>query len=172
MKPQGQGDIPAIGGEGHVRRPHQERAGRRRIGAPPPVARRPLFWAALIALATAPLAAQRYNPGGKRDPFQDLAAIRAKAAPEMVEPPPFSQRPPGLSGLLISEVSVVGTAAGSDQRIAILQGADKFTYVAREGTKLFDGYVETIATDEVVFVREVFDTAGNKTTSEVVKRSG
>ncbi len=135
--------------------------------------RNPFRWAGWLALAVLCLGwlpAQSYSPGGKRDPFTDLASARQQAAPQTVQPPPFAQRPPGLSGLLISEVAVVGTAATNDQRIAILRGVDEFTYVAREGTKLFDGFVETIETDEVVFVREVFDTAGRKTTNKIVKR--
>ncbi len=128
---------------------------------------------AAICLATlaSSLSAQTYGQRSKRDPFINLGATRAKEkAPTMVQPPPFSQRPPGLSGLLISEVGVLGTAASSKQRIVILKGTDNFTYVAREASKLFDGYVESINSTEVVFVREVFDTTGNKTTSKVVKQ--
>ncbi len=130
-----------------------------------------LVAACLLAPCVGSAWAQTYSPGGKRDPFRDLSKEQKKEAPKVVEPPPFSQRPPGLAGLLISEVAVVGTAANDNQRIVILRGADEFTYVAREGAKLFDGYIETIETDQVVFVREVFDTAGRKTTSTVMKRS-
>lgn len=126
--------------------------------------------AALLATAVLPLQAQTYSYRGKRDPFIDLRATQKKTAPSVIQPPPFAKRPPGLSGLLISEVNVVGTAANSTQRIVILRGTDKFTYVAREGSKLFDGYVESIASEEVVFVREVFDTAGNKKSGKVVKQ--
>ncbi len=124
----------------------------------------------LAALAS-PVWGQTYGQRSKRDPFINLGAARSKEkAPTLVQPPPFSQRPPGLSGLLISEVGVVGTAASSKQRIVILKGTDNFTYVAREASKLFDGYVESINSTEVVFVREVFDTTGKKTTTKVVKQ--
>ena len=124
---------------------------------------------ALLAVAAGAMA-QDYDRKGKRDPFVNPLQANQKLAPRILPPPPFAQRPPGLSGLLISEVTVVGTAASDVRRIAILRGTDKFTYIAREGTRLFDGFLETITSDEVTFIREVFDTAGNKTTSKVLKR--
>ncbi len=124
----------------------------------------------LTVLLVGPLWGQSYEQGGRRDPFANPAHTRQVARRTIVEPPPLSQRPAGLSGLLVSEVTVVGTAANKDRRIVILQGTDNFTYMAREETRLFDGYVESISSDEVVFIREIFDNTGQKTTRKVVKR--
>jgi hypothetical protein len=74
-----------------------------------------------------------------------------------------------LAGLLIAEVTVIGMAQGVGSRIALLKGIDGATYFAKEGTKLFDGYIETITADEVVFVREQVDTRGQKKITNVHK---
>ena len=129
-----------------------------------------LIRAVLLSAFAATALAQTYSQGAKRDPFIDLRATRKTEAPALLQPPPFSQRPPGLSGLLISEVSVQGTAANDKTRLVILKGTDGFTYIAREGIRLFDGFVEAINSDGVVFVREVFDTTGKKTSSRVTKQ--
>jgi Tfp pilus assembly protein PilP len=113
-----------------------------------------------------------YDSQHKRDPFQNLASLQIKppAAPRLIDPPPLSRRPPGLAGLLISEVSVIGTANKADKALVVLRGTDKFTYMALQGTKLYDGFIESVTAEETTFVREVRDTAGNTITSKVVKR--
>jgi len=113
----------------------------------------------------------RYEAVSRRDPFQNLAKLKIKpSAPRIIGPPPLARRPSGLSGLLISEVSVVGLAKKGDQKLVVLRGTDKFTYMAREGTKLYDGFIESIGQGRVTFEREVRDTAGHTITSKVVKR--
>jgi len=110
-----------------------------------------------------------YSPDGKRDPF--LAPRQAKDdEPQIVAPPPLDKRPPGLSGLLVSEVTVAGMAGTHQDKVVILKGVDKVSYLARKGSKLFDGYLQVINDNEVVFQREVVDTKGNKRISKVVKR--
>ncbi|MGH9340705.1 MAG: hypothetical protein ACRD1R_14205 [Acidobacteriota bacterium] len=116
------------------------------------------------------LQAQEYDSKGKRDPFANLAQILEQRPAEIVGPPPLNRRPPGLPGLLIQEVNVAGTAANGHEKIVILKGIDDFTYLGRTGSKLFDGYLESIMGDQVVFLREITDTRGNKTTRKVVKR--
>ena len=115
--------------------------------------------------------APRYTALDRRDPFQNLANLQVKPPPpRIIGPPPLAQRPPGLGGLLISEVSVIGMAQQSGRKIVVLRGTDQFTYMAREGIKLYDGVLESIKGDEVTFERTVQDTAGNKISSKVVKR--
>ncbi|MBI4446144.1 MAG: hypothetical protein HY645_09550 [Acidobacteria bacterium] len=121
-------------------------------------------------LASGSTLAQEYNPKGKRDPFLNLHEITRQETPRIVEPPPLEKRPTGLNGLLISEVAVSGLASNSAATLVILKGLDKFTYFARVGTKLYDGYLESISPTRVVFIREVSDTRGNKQRSRVIKR--
>lgn len=113
-----------------------------------------------------------YDSHGKRDPFLDLKSTSTRPQPPRVPaPPPLEKRPPGLAGLLIAEVTVTGTASGSGTQIVILKGIDEVSYFAREGTKLFDGFLETIAGDEVVFVQIQTDTRGTERKAKVTKRT-
>jgi hypothetical protein len=85
-------------------------------------------------------------------------------------PPSLDKRPPGLPGLMISEVTVTGVAGTQQERVAILKGIDNASYLARKGSKLYDGYLSVISPEEVVFVREMIDEHGAKKTVKVVKR--
>lgn len=113
--------------------------------------------------------AQNYTSLGKRDPFVAPRAARDDE-PQIVAPPPLDRRPPGLSGLLVSEVTVAGMAGNQQEKVVILKGVDKVSYLAKNGAKLFDGYIQAIGDNEVAFQREVVDTRGNKKVSKVVKR--
>ncbi len=118
------------------------------------------------------LLAQVYNPRGKRDPFINLQDLFRQEQPQVFIPelPPLSERPLGLVGLAISEVTITGVAVGEGNRVVILKGVDGFTYLAREENKLFDGYVMDISEEEVVFIQEVLDPRGTRDTVRVVKR--
>ncbi len=118
------------------------------------------------------LLAQVYNPRGKRDPFVNLQELFRQEQPQVFIPelPPLSERPLGLVGLAISEVTITGVAVGEGNRVVILKGVDGFTYLAREENKLFDGYVFEISEEEVVFIQEILDPRGGRETLKVVKR--
>ncbi len=68
------------------------------------------------------LLAQVYNPRGKRDPFVNLQELFRQEQPEVFIPqlPPLSERPLGLVGLAISEVTITGVAVGEGNRVVIL----------------------------------------------------
>lgn len=118
------------------------------------------------------LLAQVYNPRGRRDPFINLQELFRQEQPRVFIPelPPLSERPLGLVGMAIAEVTVTGVAVAEDNRVVILRGIDGFTYMAREENKLFDGYVFEISEEEVVFIQEVLDPRGGRETLRVVKR--
>jgi len=118
------------------------------------------------------LFAQVYNPRGKRDPFINLQDLFRQDRPQVFIPelPPLSERPLGLVGLAISELTVTGVAVTEGNRVVILKGIDGFTYLAREENKLFDGYLLEISAEEVVFIQEVLDPRGGRETLRVVKR--
>ncbi len=118
------------------------------------------------------LVAQVYNPRGKRDPFINLQELFRQDQPQVFIPelPPLSERPLGLVGLAISELTVTGVAVTEGNRVVILRGIGGFTYLAREENKLFDGYVLEISQEEVVFIQEVLDPRGGRETLRVVKR--
>lgn len=130
-----------------------------------------LIWAFCTVAVQLQLQAQAYDSRGKRDPFIDLNALLSQEQPQVLrELPPLSQRPPGLAGLAISEVIVTGMAIGEESKVVLLRGVDDFTYLAREGNKLFNGYVSKISEEGVVFIQELVDTRGNKETTKIVKR--
>lgn len=114
-----------------------------------------------------------YDSAGRRDPFTSLikkAESKEQKAAAFIPPPPLENRPPGLRGLLIDEVTVIGTAEGSERTIVLLKGIDQMVYFAQTGTKLYDGHIQKISNAEVEFIREQTDTLGKKTVSKVVKR--
>ncbi|MGE3401344.1 MAG: hypothetical protein AB7K63_02080 [Vicinamibacterales bacterium] len=104
-----------------------------------------------------------YNPEGRRDPFVSL--LRRGADPQRGD----AVRPPGIAGLLVSEVSVRGIVASRNGLVAVLQGADGRTYIVRQGETLFDGVVRSITEDAVVFLQQVNDPLSLEKQREVRK---
>lgn len=141
-----------------------------------------LYWAVILAAASAvPLQAQvepveveaptQYDSQGKRDPFISLQRPKTDGdEAEMLSAPPLNRRPPGLAGLLIDEVTVVGVVAAGENPMVLLQGVDDFTYFASVRDQLFDGFVESIVGEEVTFVRNVRDTRGRTHSARVFKK--
>jgi len=125
----------------------------------------------LLLLVVTLSAQSNFDPQNKRDPF--LTLLKKEKTIEVAQilpPPPIEERPPGLAGLLLSEIIVTGTASSPETHMAILMGIDGMTYFAREGTKLYDGFLEKITSDEIVFVHEQVDTRGKKRVSKITKR--
>jgi hypothetical protein len=91
----------------------------------------------------------RYDSRGRRDPFVSLALG--------LNILPVGPRPPGLSGMLIQEVSLHGIVKTSEGYIAMIQGTDNKSYFARLGERLYDGTIETIDGEKVVFLQEIND---------------
>jgi len=106
--------------------------------------------------APAPPAAQSgagysYDPTGRRDPFISLSG----RAGEVVTA--AGARPPGIAGLLVSEVNVKGLFKSPKGFIALVQSPDNRTYIIHAGDKVFDGTVKAITQDAVVFSQDVND---------------
>jgi Tfp pilus assembly protein PilP len=106
-----------------------------------------------------------YEPEGRRDPFVSLV----RRGEESAGVPPGA-RPPGLAGLATSELALRGTIQGQDRKwIAILQGVDKKSYLAKPGDKLLDGTVRTVTADSMVILQQVNDPLTLETQREVRK---
>lgn len=86
---------------------------------------------ALFLQTAVHLQGQQFRSLGKRDPFLNLTRVMQKEEPTLVTPP-LAQRPPGLPGLLVSEVIVTGMAVGEVSKVVLLRGVDNFTYLAHE----------------------------------------
>ena len=91
----------------------------------------------------------RYDSRGRRDPFVSLALGVNVLPPDV--------RPPGLSGMLIQEVSLDGIVKTVEGYIAMIQGTDNKSYFARVGERLYDGTIEIIEDGRVVFRQEIND---------------
>ncbi len=91
-----------------------------------------------------------YNPEGRRDPFISLTQRGA-------DPRSTANRPPGLPGVLIGEVTVKGILKDPSGYIAMIEAPDKKTYIVRSGQKLMDGSIKSITADTVVFSQDVSD---------------
>lgn len=105
-----------------------------------------------------------YDPRGRRDPFVSL--IRRGAETPGSAP---AARPAGLPGLLTSEVSLRGTITSRDGFVAMLQGADNKTYLARVGDRLLDGTIREIGDGAVIIRQKVNDPLSLDTGRDVRK---
>jgi type IV pilus assembly protein PilP len=104
----------------------------------------------------------RYDPQGRRDPFQSL-----------IGPMPRLQdkdRPAGIPGFLIDEIKFQGVVRTRAQGlIAMVNGPDNKGYMIRVGDKVLDGEVIRITPSSVVFRQEVNDPTRIERFREVVK---
>jgi Tfp pilus assembly protein PilP len=105
-----------------------------------------------------------YNPEGRRDPFVSL--VRRGAESPGTAP---SVRPAGLAGLSTGEVALVGTLKGRDGFVAMLEGADKKTYLVSPGDRLLDGTIRSITAEALVILQRVSDPLSVETEREVRK---
>jgi len=94
--------------------------------------------------------AYSYDPAGRRDPFVSLVGRGG-------DPGSQAARPPGLAGLLISEVMVKGVLRDQTGFLVMLRAPDNKTYTVRVGAKLLDGSVKSISQDKVIFSQDVND---------------
>jgi len=103
----------------------------------------------------------RYDPQGRRDPFQSLVGPAPKIQP--------GQRPPGVPGFLIDEMKLQGVVRTKQGLVAMINGPDNKGYLIRVGDKVLDGEVIRITQTSVVFRQEVNDPTRIERYREVVK---
>ena len=93
-----------------------------------------------------------YEPDGRRDPFVNPIGRDAGGQAG-------AERPGGLSGLAVDEAVLRGVLATRKGRLAVLEAPDARTYVVRRADRLFDGTVQQITSDSVLFLRDAIDSA-------------
>jgi type IV pilus assembly protein PilP len=103
----------------------------------------------------------RYDPQGRRDPFQSLIG----PAPRLQN----GTRPPGVPGFLIDEVRLQGILKTKQGLVALIMGPDNKGYLIRVGDKVLDGEVVRITPASIVFRQEVNDPTRIERFREVVK---
>jgi hypothetical protein len=130
------------------------------------------------------------SPAGKTPP-----ATVAAATPEKKTPPrggAFGRRDPFLSVIRAAETGGVPSTCSSGKRclsipelilqgtvrdisgkmLAIVVNNNRRTFTLRENDQLFNGSVEKITTDSIIFREFVKDALGRETAREVVKKMG
>lgn len=114
--------------------------------------------------AAKPQAAKPAAKLQKRDPFKNLLAKGGEGGEGGPE------RPPGKRGLVIAELVVNGIVATPTENIAVVSmpGRNR-AYFLRQRDELFNGYVERITGDGVVFKEQSTDAFGRVFEKEVVK---
>lgn len=112
----------------------------------------PVLVALVVTLAQSPAPAPTwtYDPQGRRDPFVSLRGTGANMSSTQ-------NRPAGLAGVTISELTVRGIVRSGNAFIALAQSPDGRTFQLRRNDRLFDGSVKQIGIDAVVFTQEVND---------------
>ena len=111
--------------------------------------------AAPAAVPQAPAAAPAfvYNPEGRRDPFVSLVRRAAEARDRQGKQPSAG----GVSGFLVSELTLKGVMVSRGERVALVSGPDSKTYLIRVNDRLLDGTVRAITADSLVCLQDVND---------------
>ena len=112
-----------------------------------------------------------YESNNRRDPFFHYTPTKSAQKDDVDNEVPRGTPPPGITGTFIEKAGLEGIVVrNNNRRTAVIRGADNRAYFLHEGDRLFDGYLETIQDDSVVFVRETFMRSGKIQTQEITKR--
>lgn len=98
---------------------------------------------------------------GRRDPFRSLLIRPDQQALAL---------PAGKKGLMISQLSVDGIVRGPNGMIAVVTNPQRRAYFLREKDEVYNGVVEKITAEAVIFRESAVDPFGKPYTREVVKR--
>ncbi|MBN1550421.1 hypothetical protein JW979_03080 [bacterium] len=99
-----------------------------------------------------------YNPQGTRDPFVSLLVGMDKDV-----------RPPGIAGIKISEVNLIGIQVGLG-KTAIITGPDNIAYNMRVGDTVFDGKLVEIEPNKIVFEKIIYDAFGREKEKKQIEK--
>jgi hypothetical protein len=130
------------------------------VTAQKPSAKRPAAGAAKGKEGAAGTEQTAAPAASRRDPFLSLLAMR-KAGPPL---------PPGKAGLVIAQIRVDGIVKAQNGMIAVVSNPQQRTYFVREGDRLYDGEVEKISLEGVIFRESSKDAFGKPVEREVSKR--
>ncbi len=98
----------------------------------------------------------------KRDPFVS-PIVRAAGGPGAV-------CESGKKCLMVDQIQLKGIVKSPNGFIAVVENSMKRAYFLRENDPVFNGSVEKITADSVVFREAVTDRLGKQSTREVVKK--
>ncbi len=110
----------------------------------------------------------RFEPNDRRDPF--LNPLLFKKQESIDEEVPRGNPPPGIAGMYINQVELVGFSVSPEGITAVCRGTDKRVYFLHTGDRMFDGYIKSISPDSVLLTRETKLRSGKVLIQEVTKR--
>jgi len=110
-----------------------------------------------------PVIPSGYDSGGRRDPFSSLIAPKRPLPGQIT-----GKLMTGLKSFALADVAVTGVVREGGKWTAILENADKQSYVARVKDALADATIKTIDSQGVVFV-EAFQPGSTARPQEVRK---
>lgn len=103
---------------------------------------------------------------GRRDPF--ISPIRSAGTVS-----PTQSCTSGKRCLAIPELTLQGTVRDiSGKMMAVVSTSNRRTYTLRENDQVFNGSVEKITSDSIIFREYVKDAVGRESAKEVVKKMG
>jgi Tfp pilus assembly protein PilP len=110
-----------------------------------------------------------YEGQARRDPFAPLVAppsapVAGNAAP--------TRRAPGLAGMTADDVVLKGIISSGATRMALLEGTDGKTYLAKAQDRLQDAVIRRIEVDAVVLVTNATKNAGGREVRKALRPSG
>lgn len=108
--------------------------------------------------ATAPTSA----PGKRRDPF--ISPVQAR-----IEGLASACQGGGSRCLAVNEIVLRGVVRTPSGMVAVVENAAQRTYFLHENTPIYNGFVEKITPDSVVFKEHYLDNLGHDSQREVVK---
>jgi type IV pilus assembly protein PilP len=94
-----------------------------------------------------------YNPEGRRDPFVSLVKRATEARARQGKQAAAG----GVSGFLVSELTLKGVMRSRNDFVALVSGPDAKTYLVRVNDRLLDGAVRAITADTLVCLQDVND---------------
>ena len=94
--------------------------------------------------------AYTYHPERRRDPFVSLLTRGADLGP-------LNERPAGLAGLSVNDVSLRGLVLSGGMYLAVMQAPDNKTFILRGDELLFDGVVKSVSAEGITFLQDVND---------------
>lgn len=100
-----------------------------------------------------------YEGQTRRDPFLPLVA--PPTAPVATDAAP-ARRAPGLAGMTADDVVLKGIIASGATRMALLEGSDGKTYLAKAQDRLQDAVIRRIEVDAVVLLTNATPRAGGR----------
>jgi hypothetical protein len=110
----------------------------------------------------------RFESGNRRDPFLNPLLLKKKE--NVDEEFPRGTPPPGIAGMYINQVELLGFSVSSEGKTAVFRGSDKRVYFLHEGDRMYDGYLKSVSLDFVQLIRETKLRSGKVLTQEVTKR--